>query len=314
VLNTPVLFIIFNRPETTVQVFEAIRRARPIQLFVAADGPRAGKEGEKERCEEARRIATNVDWECEVKTLFRDENIGCGRGPAEAITWFFEHVEQGIILEDDCLPSNSFFKFCEELLIKYRYDEKIMEISGMNFLKKMTSDTSYFFSAFGGGTWGWATWRRAWIKYDYYLTDWTQSNATNKISNFFVHTLQKDAYKKIFDQTYKMNNVSWWDYQWFYKKIMNDGLGIVPKANMISNIGFGDNATHTFDVNSKNAKLKLHELFFPLKHPQSVIKNEIYDEKMMKKDIPQTPSVFSRLKRKIESILVSVGYTNTKNK
>jgi hypothetical protein len=121
-LDCPVLFIIFNRPETTVRVFEAIRKAHPKQLFVAADGPRMGKEGEKERCEEARKIATQVDWDCEVKTLFRDENIGCGRGPAEAITWFFEHVEKGIILEDDCLPSQSFFGFCEKLLERYKND------------------------------------------------------------------------------------------------------------------------------------------------------------------------------------------------
>src|SRR5687767_5193193 len=135
-LNRPVLFIIFNRPETTKEVFEAIRKAHPKQLFVAADGPRIDKAGEKERCEEARRIATNVDWDCEIKTLFHDEDIGCGRGPAQAITWFFDHVEQGIILEDDCLPSQSFFRFCEELLQKHADEDKIQAISGTNLLSE----------------------------------------------------------------------------------------------------------------------------------------------------------------------------------
>ncbi|HKZ36424.1 MAG TPA: hypothetical protein VJ184_02160, partial [Chryseolinea sp.] len=146
--DIPVLFMIFNRPETTKRVFESIRNERPHRLFVAADGPRPNKPGEAEMCAEARKIATAVDWECEVKTLFREENLGCGRAPARAITWFFENVERGIILEDDCLPSHDFYLFCSILLERYRYDSRIMEIGGNNFLSDSMSDQepSYYFS------------------------------------------------------------------------------------------------------------------------------------------------------------------------
>jgi hypothetical protein len=166
ICNTPVLFLIFNRPNTTEQVFEAIAKAKPRCLFVAADGPRTDKEGEAEKCQAVRDIIKRVDWDCEVKTLFREQNLGCKEAVSSAITWFFEQVEEGIILEDDCLPSDSFFSFCAELLEKYRDDKRIMMISGDNFQDGIQrGDASYYFSSVPW-IWGWATWRRAWRLYD----------------------------------------------------------------------------------------------------------------------------------------------------
>src|SRR6218665_515415 len=155
-MKTPVLFLVFNRPDTTSRVFEAIRAARPAVLFIAADGPRSNRLGEDTQCEEVRAIASNVDWPCEVHTRFRQENLGCGKGPADGITWFFEHVEEGIILEDDCLPSPVFFSFCEEMLERYRHDKRVMQIGGVNMLPpaQQESTYSYYFSE-RSHTWGW---------------------------------------------------------------------------------------------------------------------------------------------------------------
>lgn len=278
-LNTPVLFIVFNRPETTVQVFEAIRKARPKQLFVAADGPRAGKEGEKERCEEARRIATNVDWDCELKTLFREENIGCGRGPAEAITWFFEQVEQGIILEDDCLPAQSFFKFSEELLNRYSNDQVVQMIAGANLLEDWDScKDSYLFST-KGGMWGWSTWRRAWNKFDYFVGPLRKE----RIQKLFFQNISNPGERKVyFDALMQaVNNpetITFWDYQWVFSRLYNGQITIVPKINMIKNIGFGENATHTYDKESRLAKLRIDDIEFPLAHPEGFIIDREYDE------------------------------------
>ena len=170
-LNTAVLFLVFNRPETTARVFDAIRKARPPRLYVAADGPRTNRPGEAERVEKVRQIATAVDWPCEVNTLFRKDNIGCKRAVSGAITWFFEKEEEGIILEDDTLPSQSFFWFCQELLEIYRDDERIFIISGYNKQDEWNAEkVDYFFSYFGG-IWGWASWRRAWKHFDIEMTD-----------------------------------------------------------------------------------------------------------------------------------------------
>lgn len=165
-LSTPVLLIIFKRPDTTRQVLQAIRQVKPRQLFVAADGPRPDHPDEAEKCHQTRAVIEEVDWKCEVQTLFQQRNLGCGpgpvTGPVTAITWFFHNVEQGIILEDDCLPDLSFFRFCEELLDRYRYTEQIMHISGNNFLYgRKRGSASYYFSKYTH-VWGWATWRRAW--------------------------------------------------------------------------------------------------------------------------------------------------------
>ena len=269
----PVLFMIFNRPETTKRVFETIRNERPYRLFVAADGPRPNKPDEAEKCAEARKIATAVDWECEIKTLFREENLGCGSAPARAITWFFENVEEGIILEDDCLPSHDFYLFCAMLLERYRYDHRIMEIGGNNFLSDSISneESSYYFSNHNM-IWGWATWRRAWQHYDFEMKLYKKVRDTPHMDSCFHSFYELNYFKWVFDKTVDtIDKVTWWDYQWEFMRRINSGLVIVPKKNLVINLGLGTNATHTTDPQGAGVNLKLEEMDFPLIHPDFVL-------------------------------------------
>jgi hypothetical protein len=282
-LTTAVLLVIFNRPDTTRLVFEAIRKARPPRLYIAADGPRPHVEGDEVKCMEARMIQYEVDWECEVKTMYSETNLNCGIGPSSAFTWFFEHEEEGIILEDDCLPSQSFFWFCQELLTLYRNDTRIMHIGGNNFLRgwQHDPDYSYYFSR-SGHIWGWATWRRAWQKFDYKLTFYDEVKRSKYFDNFFLNPIEKIYRLRKFDKTVTAARVDWWDYQWDFARYVNSGLSIVPKYNLVRNLGFGENATHTQNGNNMNAKLQAQEITFPLQHPPFIIRDFTSDKKYFK--------------------------------
>jgi hypothetical protein len=233
--NTPILFIVFNRPEITKRVFQAIREIKPKQLFVAADGPRSDRPEEKEMTEEVRRIVSTVDWECELHTLFRTENLGCGLGPKTAIDWFFENVEMGIILEDDCLPDSSFFSFCEECLNFYSYDDDVFHISGLNLLNgKIRLNTSYYISRVPHA-WGWATWRRAW---KFYTADLQFVDKLNIMSH-------EKYWIEIFNELIISRDESIWDYQWVYTLLLYNKYSVTPAKNLVINIGFDQFATHT---------------------------------------------------------------------
>jgi hypothetical protein len=278
--NTPVLFLIFNRPDTTRLVFEAIREIKPKQLFVAADGPRANRAGEGLLCAGVKEyVIENIDWDCDVKTLFRSENLGCGKAVSSAISWFFEHVEEGIILEDDCLPDPSFFPFCAELLEHHRSNFKVMSISGSNLLGSYTKQNdSYLWS--WGGVWGWATWKRAWKLYEFSLEDWGRDETKLKIEKLILSKSWFDFYYLMFEQCYR-KELDTWDVQWFYCILKNNGISINPTTNLVANIGFSENATHTFDSNNYLAKLKSNEIHFPLIHPSKEIIDIDYLEKVM---------------------------------
>lgn len=280
--ETPILFLIFNRPDTTSRVFEQIRKVKPAYLYVAADGPRPDRVEEKKLCIVTRDIVlNNIDWECEVKTLIREENLGCGIAPSQAITWFFDQVPAGIILEDDCLPDESFFGFCRELLIRYAFDERIYMIAGTNVLKQINrSDTSYIFSQHAG-IWGWATWKRAWEKYDYKMASWDNEANQQIVRQFFTKENELEFFTKQFEQTYQGLNVSWWDYQWYYTRIKENGIGIVPSKNLISNIGFGCKATHTFDTSSNLAALQTFNIGENLKHPGKIEVDRDYENSLI---------------------------------
>jgi len=247
-LDTPILLIVFNRSDTTRQVFKAIRQARPRQLFVAADGPREGVDGDGALCAAARSVATAVDWDCAVQTLFRDENLGCGLGPSTAISWFFENVEAGIILEDDCVPDPSFFRFSEELLERYRDVPRVMSISGDNFLRgRRRGAASYYFSRYPH-IWGWASWRRAWQYFDY-------------------ETIPEELRRHI------------WDWQWRLSVEKNRGLAVAPNVNLVSNIGCGAaDATHTTIKDERYADLPTRPMAFPLIHPRRIRKMDGYTD------------------------------------
>jgi len=282
-LHTAVLMVIFNRPLTTKVVFEAIRKAKPPRLYVAADGPRIGVDSDIVNCREAREIIKGVDWACEVKTFFREEDLGCGMGPSSAFSWFFEHEEEGIILEDDCVPSQNFFWFCEELLERYRHDSRVMHIGGNNFLNgwQKDDDYSYYFSK-SGHIWGWATWRRAWKMFDYNITLYDKLKKKKYFDNFFLNTLEKFYRLKKFEMTVNSTKIDWWDYQWDFARYVNSGLAIVPRKNLIKNIGFGANATHTHNSNHQNANMVADDIEFPLKHPPFMIRDFASDKKYFK--------------------------------
>lgn len=244
-LSTAVLFLVFNRPDTTKQVFEAIRMAKPSRLYIAADGPREDKEGEAKRVREVRSIATNVDWNCEVKTLFHDKNLGCKYAVSGAITWFFEQEEQGIILEDDCLPNHSFFWFCEELLERYKDDQRIGQISGYNKLTKNDEDSDGYNFLTGGSIWGWASWRRVADGFNDFFNKSTDDIYVS-IYNFTDDLHESEHIKDSLDLV-NSGNLSTWDYHWGAKLKANSQLSIVPLKNLIKNIGFCTDATHTIN-------------------------------------------------------------------
>jgi len=295
-LDTPVLFLIFRSPDTTKKVFEQIRKAKPKQLFVAADGPREGKEGEKEKTEQARKVIEQVDWDCEVSKNYSDVNLGGKVRPSSGIDWFFENVEEGIILEDDCLPSQSFFWFCQELLKKYRNDTRIMIISGDNFqFGQKRKEGTYYFSKYGG-TWGWATWRRAWKHYDVNMKNFEEFKKEVQINNIFPIKQQQKYWTKTFQSVYDGKIVAW-DYQWAYTRFINSGLSIMPNVNLVSNIGFGLHATNTKDENSIFSKMKVNEIT-EIIHPKFILADHEADL-LTSKLCHDNINIFTRIKNKI---------------
>lgn len=285
--SIPILFIVFNRPETTAQVFSAIRQAQPRCLFIAADGPRDSVVTDRDRCMETKKIVSAVDWDCDVKTLFQEKNLGCRFGPSSAITWFFENVDQGIILEDDCLPDQSFFPYCEELLNRYRNDNRIFSINGSN-LAYPGCEFSYSFSQFMN-MWGWATWKRVANLIDYDLMYWKKMKFRKlwlyrklNTNNWFDLDINWIRY---WDDRIKwlLDGFATWDYQWVYHQLRYGTYSIVPGRNMVTNIGFGDNATHTLDPNYPTARIKLESMDFPLRHPAEIKNDTKYLDEVVKK-------------------------------
>jgi len=243
---TPILFLIFNRPVTTEKVFQQIRKIQPRHLFVSADGPRKEKTNEEQKCIETLKIIEKIDWECELKTNYSEKNLGCRVGVSSGINWFFSIVTEGIILEDDCLPDLSFFHFCETLLEYYRTDKRIMHIGGVNFQDGKTRGTgSYYFSAFNH-VWGWATWKRAWNLYDVDMKSYPECLRQGLLNQLFPDPAIRNYWKRNFDLVFE-NRKDTWDFQWQYASAINHGLSIIPNSNLITNIGFDANATHTVD-------------------------------------------------------------------
>ena len=267
-LSTPVLFLIFNRPDTTKQVFSVIQKARPPRLYVAGDGPRTEQSNEDEICEIARSIATNVDWDCEVKTLFQDQNLGCQLAVSQAISWFFENEPEGIILEEDCLPSQSFFWFCQELLEDFRHEKQVGAICGFysNELDYKPS-ASYFFSRYLR-VWGWAGWRRTLEKYDSNLKNLIEKNNTWQ-SDIFNHTdvLLKKYFQQMFDQVAN-GEIDTWDTQLQYLLWQKKQRVVVSSKNLIQNIGWTRGA-HA-QTKDHNHELPTSEIEFPLTSPEIV--------------------------------------------
>jgi hypothetical protein len=296
--STPILFLIFNRPETTLAALEGIKKIKPRYLYVAADGPRDGRAGEAERCAEARHIIeTGIDWACEVKTLFRSENLGCGKAVSNAIDWFFEQVESGIILEDDCIADPTFFNFCAELLERYRDQPEIMHIGGVTFQSgNRIKKYSYYFSNYVH-VWGWATWRRAWRHYTFDIPETFYDVLEQKLARRFVHKDERTYWRKAFDMMSR-HEIDTWDMQWSYSIYRSSGIGITPATNLVSNIGFDADATHTGHFDPKVAHLPLRGLT-TIRHPEKIRIDERADRYTYKNLFQQGDTRFNRIKFKI---------------
>ena len=295
--DVPILFLIFNRPDTTARVFEKIREVKPRQLFIAADGPRIEKEGEEEKCKAVRDLVlNNIDWPCEVKTLFRDHNLGCGKAVSGGITWFFENVEEGIILEDDTLPNKSFFRFCKELLDRYRNVSQVKIICGGNYVNRIQTDGStYYFTAFPH-IWGWASWRRTWEEYDFTLETMDEMEALKKLKKYFKNKKVIESWLSYF-RLVKEKKINSWDFQLGFSIFNHSGFNAVTNFNMISNIGFGDNATHTVSGDTGLANNPVTELK-EIIHPRNIMIDDYQDRHTEKRvsNVPVTTQIRSILK------------------
>lgn len=271
-LSTPIVLIIFNRPDLTRLVFNSVVKAKPKKLFIIADGPRFAEELKK--CKQAREIVSNITWDCEVLTDFSDKNLGCKHRVSTGLDWVFSLVEEAIILEDDCLPTQSFFYFCQALLEYYRSDTRIMHISGNNFQAGRTKNAySYYFSKYNH-VWGWASWRRAWKYYDVHMSNWPEFRRLNYIKLICKTSQEQNYWTNIFNLVHE-GIIDTWDYQWTYTCWSQGGLSILPESNLVSNIGFRSDATHT-KQNSLFASLPTVEIQEIL-HPLFILRNENAD-------------------------------------
>ncbi len=282
--KTPILLLIYNRPEYTQKVFDSIKKVKPAKLFISADGPKSN-EDDKKLCIKTRKIIDQIDWPCDLHTNFKNENSGCRLGVSNGINWFFENVDYGIILEDDCLPCESFFGYCEKLLDKYRDEKRIMMISGSNPVTEIDSNFDYFFSRFFH-IWGWATWKRAWDKFDIEMKDWPKYKEEKILSKIFSHNHDNKIFiEQMFDDAYGNDKSSVWSLQWTYSCLINDGLVILPSHNLVSNIGL--KGVH--EMNEEQLFLKTKEIDVEkLSHLNEImvdtkIENLIFEKSGLKK-------------------------------
>ena len=279
-MKSPILFLIFNRPDTTEKVWKIISEVKPPKIYIAADGPRQGRDDDIAKCEETRQITTKIDWPCEVKHLFRTENLGCGKGVSSAISWFFENEPQGIILEDDIEPDLDFFEYCDIMLDRYKDDGSIQLITGHNaFYEGIDSNVSYYKSSLFH-MWGWASWRRVWQTYEF---DTAKINQSVFESNLSKRSLTKGCQKywrNVFDMM-KNHGSDTWDYQLFFNQIIYGRYSLIPYRNITKNIGFTEEATHT-------TKENINEINHTVSSPLPIIhpKQDKYD--------PYADDVFSK--------------------
>jgi len=267
-LNTPVALFLFNRSDRAQRILEEIRRARPTRLFLVADGPRNAEE--EAQCERARAVAELVDWPCEVMTDFAERNLGLRRRIPSGIEWVFGEVDRAILLEDDCLPHPTFFPYCEELLDRYSEEERVMHVAGSQLLRESPNGgASYHFSRYVH-IWGWATWRRAWRRYDGALDEWHAARRRGReacLRRWFAAEDERNYWRYVWDNFATSTN---WSAQWSYACIARRALAITPNRNMISNVGFGADATNAKEDPLGIANRPLEGIGFPLVHPGSI--------------------------------------------
>jgi hypothetical protein len=272
--DVPILINIYNREDLTLEMYKILEKIKPKHLYINADGPKLNNKHDDIRCNNTRNIFLNLNWDCEIKYNFSTYNKGCKLSVSDAITWFFDNVEYGIILEDDCIPNISFFSFCKILLEKYRYNEEIYHINGSNFLGNIDPfyTESYFFTKHIS-IWGWATWKRAWDKYDLNFINLNSFNYNIFNEKSFSLYAKYHYTKAFFDSANNIHNT--WCTAWIYTVYYNNGISITPKFNLVSNIGTQNSPTHNFLYNRFRDNIKTVNLFFPLIHPKFSINHKI---------------------------------------
>lgn len=286
--KVPILVIIFNRHELVQKLFNEIKKQKPKYLYISCDGPRVDKENDIELINKSKAVFDQIDWDCEIKTLYRDKNWGAGKSISDALIWFFNQVEEGVVFEEDCFPHQDFFQYCEVLLEKYRNNSEIMFIGGNNFQKQSKSEFSYYFSAYPH-IWGWASWQRVIYDYSFELKNISNKDFKNVINHYNFSWIETkvwfDKFKRI-----QMGQINSWDYQLTYNIWSKKGISIIPQMNLVKNIGFGKDAIHCKNSKSIEANLEIHPIL-PIKHPKEVIINtdadSYYYNNFIKKNMTQ---------------------------
>lgn len=304
-IEAPVLLIGFNRPDNLRVVFNQIRKYRPKRLYVAIDGPRQNNEDDNKKCEECRQIVRQVDWNCDLHTLFRDDNLGCGHGMYNAITWAFANEDRLIILEDDCVPSDSFFSYCNLMLEKYKDDVRVWQVAGRSYHPNSCffENSDYIFSHYPH-VWGWATWKRCWKEYDFYISDFPQfviiGGAVNSSPNKVLGMKENRYFKKIYDEIRSTGTYHAWGPQWSYLMSKNNAFSIVPHKNLIHNIG----AVGTHTSKKDKPDIPSEEMSLEMKHPLFVIPNREYDIYHGRKVVYSRSNLFLQLAVKLKHLIM----------
>jgi glycosyltransferase involved in cell wall biosynthesis len=306
--KSSVLLLTFNRPDNVIRVLECIKNANIHALYIACDGPRSGQVDDILKIQAIHKIVAQIDWCANVKTLYRESNLGCGHAVSEAITWFMEDAGEGIILEDDCLPDPTFFPFCAEMLNRYRNSPNVMQIAGYNLLSgQYINGSDYLFSQLGW-QWGWATWKRAWDHFDIKMKSWPQFKEYGFHKYFPFSQVRVD----IFDRTHS-GITDTWDYQWQNAMAICHGISVVPIFSLTENIGFGVGATHGQHQDAGQRFLvPVQALHFPLKHCPFIYPDQQYDRILSKKTHPHL-TISSRIKRKVRTLLNGILSTKRPN-
>jgi hypothetical protein len=303
-MKTPVVLIIFRRPEKTQKILNIIREIQPKQLFVIADAPRSHKLGEAEKSEKTRAVIETIDWDCQVYKNYSEQNLGSSKRIPTGLNWVFSQVEEAIILEDDCLPEKTFFSFCEELLEHYRHDQRVMTISGNNFqFGRQTTSDSYYFSRYSH-SWGWATWRRAWQYFDMNMTHWPRVKEQQLLNFILEDRRTRQYWENIFQGVFD-NQIVAWDYRWTFACWLQNALTILPSRNLVSNIGFDEDASHTTSKNHPFAYLPTYPMTFPIQHPAYLIRDGAADQ--FSQNTIFDPTLTYRLKRKLSKFFSKVS-------
>jgi hypothetical protein len=302
--KTPIVFIIFKRRETAEKVFAAIRQAKPSKLFVIADGPRLEIPDEAEKCAATRSIIEHIDWKCEVIKKYSQTNLGCAKNISSGLDWVFSQVEEAIILEDDCIPHPTFFRFCQELLIKYRHDNRVASISGQNVqFDRRRTNYSYYFSRYSH-CWGWATWRRGWQNFDFQMKLWSEVKEKNLLTDILDDKKAVKTWNYIFQSTLERKLDSW-AIRWMFACWLHNHLSIISNVNLISNIGFGEEGTNCESKISQYANMSIETMLFPLKHPEFMVR-DVQADRFTQKTLFSSfnPSILQRFVWKMQKNLI----------